>query len=274
MACGVNISQGLFLFEPQSEKGIEVLDFANQVHGVTSSADGRTIAAMADSGLIQLWDVEQKRLKHDWTFSLNNKGYYDHVSLSSRGHQMAVSTGDEVLLIDTDSGQIVKKFDTPDCDLVRFAPNAPLLLFESSDDFGLINLESSHRMGPFVGHMGRISDCGFSPTQPLIASASSDRTIRLWDQDTAEQLAVMEGHNDVIHRIWFSRDGNTLISFGTTSIGFWDVRTCQSYFQHVPQTEMGGRTRKVYSCAVSPDEQWLMVSGDNIGNMLYDLTIP
>ena len=60
----------------------------------------------------------------------------------------------------------------------------------------------------------------------MIASGSSDDTIRLWDVATGETLNILEGHWDWINSVAFSPDGETLASGGDDDdIHLWDVAT-------------------------------------------------
>ena len=50
----------------------------------------------------------------------------------------------------------------------------------------------------------------FSPDGRLLATASADKTARLWDPDTGEQLRTLTGHTDWVFGVAFSPDGRLL----------------------------------------------------------------
>jgi predicted NACHT family NTPase len=50
----------------------------------------------------------------------------------------------------------------------------------------------------------------FSPDGGRVATASYDRTARLWDAASGKQLAVLKGHTDSVRSIAFSPDGSRL----------------------------------------------------------------
>ena len=63
-----------------------------------------------------------------------------------------------------------------------------------------------------MGHTGGVTSVAFSPAGRLIASASDDRTVRLWDVETGKLGRTLTGHTEEIYRIAFSSDGSTLAS--------------------------------------------------------------
>ncbi|MBD2462137.1 serine/threonine protein kinase [Oscillatoria sp. FACHB-1407] len=85
-----------------------------------------------------------------------------------------------------------------------------------------------------TGHTGAVTAIALNPNGTLLASGSSDKTIRLWSIPQGELLYTIPGrslwsntgHSDRISALGFALDGQTLISGSDDStIKIWDVAT-------------------------------------------------
>jgi WD40 repeat protein len=62
------------------------------------------------------------------------------------------------------------------------------------------------------GHNGPVYAVTFSPDCQILASASVDRTVRLWNPATGEQVRQLDGHNGAVKAVAISPDGQLLAS--------------------------------------------------------------
>ena len=78
------------------------------------------------------------------------------------------------------------------------------------------------------GHTKAVASVNFSPNGQRLASASSDRTVKLWDSASGQLLRTLTGHAEPVSSLTFSPGGQCLASAsqdGTVKI--WDSASGQ-----------------------------------------------
>ena len=70
------------------------------------------------------------------------------------------------------------------------------------------------------GHTYSVTSVSFSPDGQLIASASQDKTVKLWDRN-GKFLKNLAGHNDVVNGVSFSKNGTIASASGDGTIKLW-----------------------------------------------------
>lgn len=117
-----------------------------------------------------------------------------------------------------------------------------------------------------AGHDSRVMTVAASPDGKIIASGSSDRTVRLWNTDTFEHLATLPGHESVVYAVAFSPDGKVIASGSSDkTIKLWDVETKEII------ATLEGHKGDVLAVAFSPDGNTLASASKDDTIALWDL---
>ena len=118
-------------------------------------------------------------------------------------------------------------------------------------------------------HLDSVSSVAFSPDGQTLASASLDKTIKLWNVSTGKLLQTLSGHSDWVRSVAFSPDGQTLASGSQDkTIKLWNVTTGK-LLQTLSRHSYG-----INSVAFSPDSQTLASGSSDKTIKLANIKIP
>jgi hypothetical protein len=99
-----------------------------------------------------------------------------------------------------------------------------------------------------------------------VVTASNDRTARLWDADTAQEIAAFTTHADVVTSAAFSPDGKRLVTAShDRTVRLWDAET---------RTEIAvwkAHTHEIYSAAFSLDGKRLVTASADSTARVWDV---
>lgn len=112
------------------------------------------------------------------------------------------------------------------------------------------------------GHTAPVVNLAVSPDGTTLASASWDRTVRLWSL-AGGAPRVLEGHSQNVNGVAFMPDGRNLVSAGyDATVRIWPVRSSQMGGQANDQVTTRNLPTPLNAVAVAPDGEIVAAGAD------------
>jgi len=140
-----------------------------------------------------------------------------------------------------------------------------------------MNIESGIEVATLAGHSHAVDSLAVSKDGTLLASGSTDQTIRIWDAEKWKPLRILKGHKRAVTSVAFAPDDRTLASgsgkesyplspANSQAIRIWDVRAGRQI------RTFTGHNTNASAVAFSPNGQRLVSAHDNTTLLIWDVT--
>jgi WD40 repeat protein len=261
----------------------------NTVRSVAFSADGSKIFAGFKDGSTRVWKTNQQDPPQ------TPKDHAGAIKIAScqDDSRTANSEGREIVIRDA-KGTLIRAFDagpggtkdldfSPDCNrLAAGGADGSWTLWYltdrrvrparhngiSADEAGraLLPANRLHHPSPPLPYYDEIDGIAFSPDGELVATASKDRTVKLWQADDGKLLLTLVGHVAGVRSVKFSPDGLRLATASSdNTVKIWDVVSGR------PLLTLAGHAHSVVTLDFNPDGNLLVTGGEDGAAKVWDV---
>jgi WD40 repeat protein len=209
-SAGVNQQeQGGVVILRDAETGREIRKFEQQtagVHGVAFSPESSRLVSGWGDGILRIWDTRDP--------------------------------ASEASVLPGHAGGVRRVAFLPDGRLAS-AGGGPG--DRGASGFGELKIWdlSTRRVLNLRGHTGMVEGLACSPDGRRLATGSDDRTVKLWDTTTGEEVFTLRGHTAGVLCVAFSPDGRRIASGGwDRTVRVWDTSppTFPAPFRHAAES--------------------------------------
>jgi serine/threonine protein kinase len=237
---------------------------AGTVWSTSFDRTGNTAAMAVEDGSVRLWDLPTRSVKA----TLNaHRGVVWSSRFTPNG-EFLVTAGDDGLIKfwKPPQQEPLKTFDHSNA--VRglaFGRDGKTLF--AGDRGGGLRVWSFDSDKPLVETQqpGAVYAIAISPNEEALATAGSDKVVRLWNAKTLTQKLPLEGHTGPVYGLAFHPDGRRLASAGwDRTVRIWDAGS------GLLIKSWEGHAGDIWALAYSPDGSRLATGGHDGSVKLWD----
>jgi WD40 repeat protein len=248
------------------------LPLGGQACDVAFSSDGRFLAAPAGAD-VNVWDMSSvaRGVSTPCFILRGHTGTVLRIAFSPDGRHLASTGMDTEVMIWglSPTAHRSHKSEAPAKDTSSVPSLALQARIEQAEQ--AVPTPSGEVLTPHFtlqGHTQRVTSLAFSPDGQLLASASFDHSVKLWDVASGDELFSFRGEfpGHWGPAVSFSPDGRHLASGGVkNTVKLWDLKTGREIHT------FEGHAGPVYSVSFSPDSRQLASAGSDHVVIVWDI---
>jgi WD40 repeat protein/serine/threonine protein kinase len=251
-----------------------------QVSGVAFNPDGRLVALGSEDGTVKVWESESGKELHSLeahSGPVVNLVFLDgDRRLASCGDDRTLkiwdlNTGREALQLGIFAKRPQAMAVSADGQRLYFRRASATAAAETvgfADGTPMTNHSADPTTVVLEGHLHNVVGVAWRPDGQRIASASWDRTAKVWEALTGRELLTLRGHEAGLTNVAFSPDGRYIASSSwDETVRLWDAETGMERYVFAPHVG------PVYGVAFHPKDGRVLAAAHHDGTIkLWDTT--
>lgn len=273
---------GLAMFAAVTEDALDLRDSASGAviahlagpeeawHAVAASHDGARLAAGGAGGTIVLLDPVSRARRATWNLGGNLSVLQllfspDGATLAALCGTKGKALSRQVRLFSLPGGDLQATLPAPDSNTAAFSPDGAWFAADSYNSVVVWDLPRRVKLHTLHGHTGTVWSLAFIPGSSLLASASGDRRIKLWNVMSGRDEMTLTGHRGPVNSVSASPDGRSLAACGDDGlVTLWHVATGRQLL------ELERQSNPIDKVAFSPDGRRLACLSHRSGVLVFD----
>ena len=179
------------------------------------------------------------------------------MAVSGDGTLLAVRDGQTVKVWDIAANKQVAMWPAPNADLLALSPDGKQVAMANYSDIYLAEVSTGKVTAILKGHSERVVQLQYSADGRWLASASSDKTARLWEAASDKLVSTFTGHAGSVTGVAVLPDDHVVATVSDDlTVKLWEAASGKLL------VSLMGHTRAVVGVSFSPDGARLATMDD------------
>lgn len=223
-----------------------VLSFTGHTNNITSlgfQKQGKWMYSASEDQTVKLWDLSQSGCAREFKY------YKSVTSAALHPNQAELIVGLQngyVSIIDLTAGKVSQQMQLDESSILSISVSPDGTTFCAATNIGMCYIYEMPQSDAsslilkkkFKAHSEYILSCKFSPNSSLLATTSSDETIKLWNTSTWTEEKKLVGHQQWVWDCAFSGDSSYILTGASDKTSrLWDISQGETVRQYQGHTK-------------------------------------